>query len=100
MININNKEWDKLRFSDIQKHLSEDDDENFFFEYKNDEVKSKHLINEISAFANTYGGYIFLGIDDDKNISGCSTWNEQKINSTIHDSITPVHLFCVYLGNK
>ncbi len=93
MININNKEWDKLRFSDIQKHLSEDDDENFFFEYKNDEVKSKHLINEISAFANTYGGYIFLGIDDDKNISGCSTWNEQKINSTIHDSITPTPIF-------
>ena len=47
MININNKEWDKLRFSDIQKHLSEDDDENFFFEYKNDEVKSKHLINDV-----------------------------------------------------
>lgn len=93
MININNKEWNKLRFLDIQKCLSEDDDENFFFEYKNDKITSKHLINEISAFANTYGGYIFLGIDDDKNISGCSTWNEQKINSTIHDSITPTPIF-------
>lgn len=93
MININNKEWNKLRFSDIQKHLSEDDDENFFYEYKDDKITPKHLINEISALANTYGGYIFLGIDDDKNIIGCSAWNEQRINSTIHNCITPTPIF-------
>ena len=31
MVNINNKPWDKLRFRDIEKFLSESGDENFFF---------------------------------------------------------------------
>ena len=30
MVNINNKPWDKLRFRDIEKFLSESGDENFF----------------------------------------------------------------------
>lgn len=30
MININNKHWDKLRFSDIEKMLAQADDETFF----------------------------------------------------------------------
>ena len=34
MVNINNKPWDKLRFRDIEKFLSESGDENFFFEFK------------------------------------------------------------------
>lgn len=93
MININNKEWNELKWKDVQALLSEDDDENFFFEYKNDATKTTTLIKEISALANTYGGYIFLGVDDNKNISGCSTWNEQRINSTIHNRITPTPVF-------
>lgn len=90
MININDKKWEKLRITDIYKLLEEDDDETFFFEYKNDDVSSKKVIEEISAFANTYGGYILLGIDDNKNISGCANWNEQKIHNVIHNCITPI----------
>lgn len=93
MININDKQWNKLRLTDIQKLLEQDDDETFFFEYKNDDVTPKKVIEEISAFANTYGGYILLGIDDDKNISGCTKWTEQRIHTTIHDSITPIPNF-------
>ena len=66
MININNKSWNKLRFTDIEKFLSGTDDENFFFEFKADEETPPKLIKEISAFANTYGGYIFLGVNNDK----------------------------------
>ena len=95
MININNKSWTKLRFSDIQKHLSGSDDETFFFEYKSDKVSSEKFINEVSAFANTFGGYIFLGVGDDKTIEGCSTWTEQKIHSVMHDCITPIPNFDV-----
>lgn len=95
MININNKRWDKLRFSDIQKILSGTDDESFFFEFKADDVTPKKLIKEISAFANTYGGYIILGIKDDKSIGGCKQWTEQRIHTTIHDSITPTPIFDV-----
>lgn len=95
MININDKQWNKLRLMDIQRLLEQDDDETFFFEYKNDDVAPKKIIEEISAFANTYGGYILLGIDDDKNISGCTKWTEQRIHTTIHDSLTPIPNFDV-----
>ena len=95
MININNKSWDKLRFSDVEKLLSGNEEENFFFEFKNDAVEPPKLVKEISAFANTYGGYVLLGVDDDKTISGCTEWNEQRIHSTIYDSITPIPNFDV-----
>lgn len=95
MVNINNKPWDKLRFRDIEKFLSESGDENFFFEFKSDDEEPKKLIKEISAFANTYGGYILLGVNDDKTIRGCKKWTEQRIHITIHDSITPIPNFDV-----
>lgn len=95
MININNKSWDKLRANDIRKFLSEDSDENFFIEFKSDGEKSTKLAKEISAFANTYGGYIFLGVNDDKTIEGCTTWDEQKIHSVMYYNISPVPNFDV-----
>lgn len=95
MININNKPWEKLRFSDILKLLSEDDDENFFFEFKEDNISTEKLVKEISALSNTYGGYIILGVSDDKKVLGCTKWTEQKIHTTIHDSLTPVPIFDV-----
>ncbi|MBO7221964.1 MAG: ATP-binding protein, partial [Clostridia bacterium] len=93
MININNKSWLKLRFSDIKKHLEGVDDETFFFEYKSDETSNDKFINEVSAFANTFGGYIFLGIKDDKTIDGCTLWTEQRIHSVLHNCITPTPNF-------
>ena len=86
MININNTPWDKLTFSDIQALLESADGETFFFEFKSDDARNHTLHKEISAFANTYGGYILLGISDDKTISGCKTWNEQRIHNVIHIS--------------
>lgn len=96
MININGTEWSKLQLSDIQAVISEQDfDESFYFEFKDDRVSNKKIQEEVSAFANTYGGYIFLGVSDDKQIEGCSNWNEQKIHTTIHDAITPTPSFDV-----
>ena len=96
MININGKEWNKLAASDIQAVISEQDfDESFYFELKDDKVSNKKLMEEVSAFANTFGGYIFLGVNDQKQIEGCTEWNEQRIHTTIHDSITPTPSFDV-----
>lgn len=95
MININNKEWDKLCSDDIKQFLEGEAEENFFFEFKNDKVKNNKLIEEISAFSNTYGGYIFLGVDDNKEISGCNDWKEDRIHTVIRDSITPIPNFDV-----
>lgn len=99
MILINGKEWNLLTKEDIQTAIDEVE-ESFFFEFKEDGVKSSKLVEEVSAFANTYGGYIFLGVADDKTIVGCKEWNEQRIFAVIHDSLSPVPSFdvkkCVY----
>ena len=95
MININNKRWDKITARDIQKVLSGTDDESFFFEFKSDDEEPNKLVKEISALANTYGGYIFLGVNNDKSIGGCEKWTEQRIHTSIHDSLTPTPNFDV-----
>lgn len=95
MLNINNKPWYKLRATDITKFLCDVEDETFFYEFKEDDVSNDHFINEVSAFANTYGGYIFLGIDNNKQIKGCCRWTEQRIHSVMHDCITPMPNFDV-----
>lgn len=96
MVNINGKEWDKLTITDIQTMLSEQDfDESFYYELKDDKVSPRKIMEEISAFSNTFGGYIFIGVSNDKQIVGCTEWNEQRIHSSIHDSITPTPSFDV-----
>lgn len=104
MVNINSKPWEELQFKDVQDYLSDpDSNENCFFEYKIDKVEPAKLVKEISAFANTYGGYIFLGVDDNKNIVGCTAWNEQRIHITIHNGITPTPQFdvkCISADDK
>lgn len=93
MINLNNKQWDKVTGKDIKKVLSGSDDESFFYEFKSDDEDPNKLIKEISALANTYGGYIFLGINNDKSIGGCKKWTEQRIHSSIHDKLSPTPIF-------
>lgn len=96
MVDINGKQWIYLTPADIQSVISETDfNESFYFELKDDRVSTKKMMEEISAFSNTFGGYIFLGVSDDKQIEGCVEWNEQRIHTTIHDSITPTPSFDV-----
>lgn len=96
MVNINGKEWMSLTPADIESAISEIDfDESFYFELKDDRVSPKKMMEEVSAFSNTFGGYIFLGVSDDKQIEGCAEWNEQRIHTAIHDSITPTPSFDV-----
>lgn len=82
MVNINGKEWSKLIPQDIEEMLAEQDrEESFFFEFKEDNVAPAKVMEEISAFANTFGGYVFLGVTDNKQITGCAAWNEQRIHN-------------------
>lgn len=94
MININAKEWNELTVEDVEVAVA-NLEESFYFEFKEDKVLSKKLAGEISAFANTYGGYIFLGITDRKEIEGCEKWNEQSIHAMIHDALSPTPDFDV-----
>lgn len=94
MILINNKEFSKLRFLDIEKFLCDyDEDESFFIELKNNNITTKDLIKEICAFSNTYGGYVLLGVEDNKDITGCIDWTEEKINNAIRNLMSPTPLF-------
>lgn len=61
----------------------------FFVEFKNDDVSTKGLAKEICAFSNTFGGYIFLGVEDNKTITGCAKWTEEKINNVLRNHISP-----------
>lgn len=94
MIQINGVEWNELTTKNIEDAITEIE-ESFFFEFKEDDVSNKKIVEEISAFANTYGGYIFIGVSDDKEIKGCEKWDEQRIFAVIHDSISPTPSFDV-----
>ena len=40
--------------------------EGWFIEYKGGAISSKDYGKEVAAFANTHGGWIFVGLDEDK----------------------------------
>lgn len=44
--------------------------ENIAIEFKEEDVKKESIANEITAFSNTSGGLIILGVNDDKKITG------------------------------
>jgi len=104
MINIKNKRWELLEYQDIIEWLNSDikadGQENFFFEFKSDEVGNQSFIKEVSAFSNTYGGYIIIGVNDDRSVTGCHDWTEERIHTLIYDSITPLPIFDVKRFNK
>lgn len=100
MLNINNKQWFELNNSDISAFFKRfsgetDNDENFFFEFKDANVKNQKITNEVCAFANTYGGYIFIGVSDSKDIVGCGDWSEERLQNLICDSITPLPSYAI-----
>lgn len=83
-----------MKIQDVENTL-DNNDESHFFEFKANEVQNKKLVEEVAAFSNTYGGYIFLGVSDDKKIVGCPDWTEERIHTLIHDSISPTPIFDV-----
>lgn len=95
MISINNTPWEELTGTDILALLDNDNGESFFFEFKTDDTRNQGIHKEISAFANTFGGYIFIGVKDDKTIEGCSQWTEQRIHNVIYNGISPTPDFDV-----
>jgi ATP-dependent DNA helicase RecG len=54
--------------------------ENSYVEFKEEDIKEKELAEEIVAFANSEGGTILLGVDDQGNIKGVK---DNKIEETV-----------------
>jgi ATP-dependent DNA helicase RecG len=64
--------------------------ENSLVEFKNEHVHPDSLAKEIVAFANTYGGDIFIGVEDDGSISGVSSkTTEERIITICRNNIGP-----------
>ena len=96
MLNINSVIWDRVTAEDIKKQIEKTDvNENQFFEFKSAKESPPKMMKEISAFSNTFGGYIFIGVENNKTITGRGDWTEERIHTTIHDSISPTPLFDV-----
>ncbi|WP_042354549.1 AlbA family DNA-binding domain-containing protein [Bacillus rubiinfantis] len=47
------------------------------------------LTNEAVGFANTDGGIILVGVEDDGEITGCNDYDEQNIIESIYDKTIP-----------
>ena len=64
--------------------------ENFYIEFKEEQIKSKDLGEEIVAFANSEGGTILIGVSDDKNIVGTQDDKiEEKIMNICRNNVIP-----------
>jgi len=64
--------------------------ENSYIEFKEEIIKAKDLAEEIVAFANSKGGIILIGIDDDSNIIGVKDDNiEEKIMNICRNNCIP-----------
>ncbi len=75
-----------MEINEIIKLIKEGENERIEFK----KGKSKDLIEEIVALANTFGGYLIIGIDDEGNIVGCDAKRViEYITSSLH-YISPI----------
>ncbi|KPA19747.1 transcriptional regulator [Candidatus Magnetomorum sp. HK-1] len=65
------------------------DGENQYIEFKSEKVKAMTLAEEVIAFANSEGGEIWLGIEDDGSISGLSRCYEEDIMNICRTNCIP-----------
>jgi len=64
--------------------------ENSGVEFKRDTINNVSLAKELVALSNAWGGYIFLGVDDDETIVGLTRTNlEEWVMTTCRDKIRP-----------
>ena len=73
----------------IEKLISQEEGKTL--EFKRDLSSPKSLLKSIVSFANTAGGRLIIGVDDDKKITGVSAPldEEERICNLIADSISP-----------
>ena len=63
--------------------------ENQYIEFKSERVSAKVLAEEIVAFANAEGGEIWLGVEDDRQITGISRSYEEDVMNICRNGVIP-----------
>jgi ATP-dependent DNA helicase RecG len=73
----------------IKKIIAEGESESL--EFKRSLSELKEILETVCAFANSHGGTVLVGIDDDGSILGVKISNKtvQKLEREIHDRIEP-----------
>lgn len=56
---------------------------------KNTHERISLAVDELIAFANAKGGVLYLGVEDNGIVTGCSNYNIQKILESIYDKTRP-----------
>lgn len=46
-------------------------------------------VDELVAFANAKGGTVYMGVEDDGSVTGCTGYDTQKIMESIYDRTRP-----------
>lgn len=64
---IYDKSISNLAPADLQQLLDEDAVENIRLEFKRQDVPKDAYLTKLSGFANTYGGYLIVGAEEDGN---------------------------------
>jgi hypothetical protein len=67
MYNPFDKELDKLTYDDLRLLIDNQVQEGFYIEYKSDFPTNKKIAKSIASFANTYGGWLIIGVEDETN---------------------------------
>ena len=98
-MSIFSKPIDQITFEEIEAFCQQKIKENVRVEYKKDFSNNdwhKQIAKEVCAFANTQGGLLFVGIEEDGNGKPASILGipvepapEQRINSVCLDRIHP-----------
>lgn len=56
---------------------------------KNMRERIRLAVDELIAFANSGGGTVFFGVEDDGSITGCTDYDTQQIMESIYDQTRP-----------
>ncbi|WP_414837089.1 helix-turn-helix domain-containing protein [Candidatus Nanohalococcus occultus] len=99
---LRGKSLEEIKAEDISDLIDEGIEEGLFIEYKSEEPHGNDLIKELTSLANSYGGYLFLGISEDEGkpeeVVGLDR-NPENLRKSIRDrlctQITPIPDFQV-----
>ncbi len=94
------KHVSELDYSDIEDLVNvRQEKEGYSLDYKlgfnnDDNLAGKDLAKDVSSFANSYGGYIIIGVDDNRQIKGVESIKQRKridewINQVLNSNVEP-----------
>lgn len=79
--------------------------EGTYLEFKRTIPTAEKIAREIAAFANTYGGTLLVGVDDDKSLVGVKGYHEEEflLNKATHEICEPsvdITIEVVHFGER